>query len=170
MEFIKKMKTREKTPLKSDLYTSMLGFIGGFCVISLLLLLTNFTQESWIMAPFGASCVLAFGVWDSPLSQPRNIVGGHLIATSVGLLFRSFFAQSIVVIAVAVGLAIALMILTKTTHPPAGADPLVVLLSTSDIGWSYLLTPVLLGSVVIVLVALIINNLSKKRKYPKFWV
>lgn len=170
MEFIEKMKTKERTPLKSNLYTSFIGFVGGFCVISVLLLLTSFTSELWIMAPFGASCVLVFAVWDSPLSQPRNVIGGHLVATSVGLLFRNLFGQSLVVTAVAVGLAIALMILTKTTHPPAGADPLVVLLSTSVMGWSYLLTPVLLGSVVIVVIALIINNLSRRRKYPKFWV
>ena len=170
MNFVKKMKTKDRTPLKSDLYTSFMGFIGGFCVISVLLLLTSFTSELWIMAPFGASCVLAFGVWDSPLSQPRNIIGGHLVATSVGLLFRNLFGQSLIVIAVAVGLAIALMILTKTTHPPAGADPLVVLLSTGVVSWTYLLTPVFLGSAAIVVIALIINNLSKKRKYPKFWI
>lgn len=62
------------------------------------------------------------------------------------------------------------MTLTKTTHPPAGADPLVILLSNQTVTWTYLLTPVLLGTDIIVFLALIINNLSKKRKYPKFWV
>lgn len=170
MDFIRKMKTRERTPLKRDFHTSCIGFLGGFCAIFVLLLLTNFTNELWIMAPFGASCVLVFGVWDSPLSQPRNIIGGHFVSTLVGLLFRSLFEQTPFVIAIAVGVAIALMVLTRTTHPPAGADPLVILLSTKIVGWSYLLTPVLLGSVVIVVLALVINNLSKKRKYPKFWV
>ena len=74
------------------------------------------------------------------------------------------------VVAFAVGLTISLMMLTKTTHPPAGADPLVVLLSTGATGWSYLFTPVFLGSVVIVLIVLVINNLSKNRNYPTFWI
>lgn len=170
MKYIKKMGTSNKTPLKIDLCASLIGFLGGFSVIFILLLLTSVTKALWIMAPFGASCVLAFGVWDSPLSQPRNIIGGHLIATSVGLLCKSLLGQSLVVTAFAVGLSIALMMLTKTTHPPAGADPLVVLLSSNVMGWSFLFMPVLLGSVVIVLFALIINNLFKKRKYPKFWM
>jgi CBS-domain-containing membrane protein len=70
--------------------------------------------------------------------------------------------------ALSVGLAISLMILTRTTHPPAGADPLVVFMAGS--GWSFLLTPVLAGSVIIVLVALLVNNLDKNRHYPTFWL
>lgn len=170
MKFIKKLKTKNKTPLKIEPFASLVGFIGGFTVILTLLLLTSLTEQLWIMAPFGASCVLVFGVWDSPLSQPRNVVGGHLIATSVGLLCKNLLGNSLVVVAFAVGLTISLMMLTKTTHPPAGADPLVVLLSTGVTGWSYLFTPVFLGSVVIVLIALVINNLSKNRKYPTFWI
>jgi CBS-domain-containing membrane protein len=96
------------------------------------------------------------------------IIGGHLISTFVGLALYHLFGKGPVIMAVGVGLAIGFMMLTKTTHPPAGADPLVVIMAGS--GWSYLLAPVLIGAVVIVLAALFINNLDKKRRYPTFWL
>ncbi|MDU0203562.1 MULTISPECIES: HPP family protein [Paenibacillus] len=162
-----KMRSKDRSPLKVVPRNALIGSIGGFIAIALLALLTDLTANAWIMAPFGATCVLAFGLWDAPLSQPRNIIGGHLISTLVGLLFFHLFGRSVWVIAIAVGLAIGLMMLTKTTHPPAGADPLVVILSGSS--WSFLFAPVLIGSVLIVIIALIINNLDKKRRYPTFW-
>lgn len=86
--------------------------------ISILSLLTLWTSNLWIIAPFGASCVLAFGFWDAPLSQPRNIIGGHLISALTGLAMLHLFGDSMWVMAAAVGLAIAFMMLTKTSHPP----------------------------------------------------
>lgn len=168
MKMLKKFITNERSPLRVDLKATFIGFIGGFSVIVSLLLLTEKTTYNWIIAPFGASCVLAFGAWDAPLSQPRNIIGGHLISTFIGLLCQSLFGYSAFSIALSVGLAIACMMLTKTTHPPAGADPLVVMMGTTS--WKFLFTPVLLGAIVIVLVALLVNNLDKQRKYPKFWL
>lgn len=120
------------------------------------------------MAPFGASCVLAFGVPDSPLSQPRNIIGGHLISTTIGVLVLMLFGNEWYSMTLGVGLAIAVMQLTKTTHPPAGADPLVVI--ASGVSWNFILNPVLSGSLILVAIALIFNNLSKTRRYPKFWI
>lgn len=149
-------------------WNAAIGAFGGFIAIASLALLTDFTSAAWIMAPFGASCVLAFGVWDSPLSQPRNIIGGHLISTFTGLVLYHLFGQGPIVMAIGVGLAIAFMMLTKTTHPPAGADPLVVIIAGS--GWSFLFTPVLIGALVIVLAAILVNNLDKKRRYPSFWL
>lgn len=166
--FLMKMRGEGRSPLKVLPRNAAIGALGGFIAIAVLAILTVNTSETWIMAPFGASCVLAFGIWDSPLSQPRNIVGGHLISTFVGLIVYHLFGQGPVVMAVGVGLAIGCMMLTKTTHPPAGADPLVVIMAGS--GWSFLFTPVLIGAVVIVLVALLINNLDKKRRYPTFWI
>ncbi|MGX7136849.1 HPP family protein [Enterococcus silesiacus] len=168
MRVLKKIITAERSPLKVDLKAAILGFIGGFIVIFSLIILTEKTEWNWIMAPFGASCVLAFGVWDAPLSQPRNIIGGHFISTFIGLACQTLFGNSAASIAVAVGLAIMCMMLTKTTHPPAGADPLVVMMSQT--GWNFLFTPVLVGSLVIVIIALIINNLNDNRKYPTFWL
>lgn len=162
------MKGSGKSPLKALPKNAAIGFIGGFIAIAILSFLTDFTAEAWIMAPFGASCVLAFGVWDSPLSQPRNIIGGHLISTFVGLSVYHLLGSGTFNMALGVGLAIALMMLTRTTHPPAGANPLVVIMAGSS--WSFLVTPVLIGAIIIVLVALLVNNLVHKRHYPSFWL
>jgi CBS-domain-containing membrane protein len=166
--FFTKMKGAGGSPLKVLPRNAAIGAIGGFIAILILAFLTNITSEAWIMAPFGASCVLAFGVWDAPLSQPRNIIGGHLVSTFVGLALYHLFGNGPVVMAVGVGLAIGFMMLTKTTHPPAGADPLVVIMAGSS--WSFLIAPVLIGAVIIVWVALLFNNLDKKRRYPTFWL
>ncbi|MNB67292.1 HPP family protein [compost metagenome] len=165
--FFRKMKGKGKSPLKAVPRNAFAGFLGGLVTIGLLLYLSDLTSVLWIMAPFGASCVLAFGVWDAPLAQPRNIIGGHLISTFIGLLFYHSFGQGVWVTGLAAGTAIAAMMLTRTTHPPAGADPILVIMAGS--GWSYLLSPVLLGSIIVVIVALIVNNLYKDREYPTFW-
>lgn len=166
--FISKMKGNGKSTLQINIRDIITALIGGFITIFALVILTKMTSTPWLMAPFGASCVLAFGVWNTPLSQPRNIIGGHFVSTFVGLTTFHIFGDAAWAIGLSVGLAIAIMMLTKTTHPPAGADPLVVMLDQSS--WSYLITPVLIGSVMIVLFALIINNLSSKREYPVFWI
>ncbi|MFD2670253.1 HPP family protein [Marinicrinis sediminis] len=166
--YTRKMFTSARTPLKVVPIQACMGFIGGFAAIGLLGWLTNSSPGVWLMAPFGASCVLVFIAWEAPLSQPRNVVGGHLISSAIGLLFVQFQAVHEGWMALAVGLAIAAMHLTKTTHPPAGADPLVVMAIGSS--WSYLLFPVLAGSLLIVLLAVIMNNLHPDRKYPSFWL
>lgn len=124
---------------------------GGTIVIALLLMMGNTLSVMLLMAPFGASCVIVFVLPDSPLARARNIIGGHLISTGVGLMMLHLFGNSTWSIAVSVGLSILLMQLTRTVHPPAGADPLVVMLSGA--GWSYLFTPVLFGAVLIAISA-----------------
>ena len=90
-----------------------------------------------------------------------------MISTFIGLSIYHLFGNEYWIIALAVGMAIAVMMLTRTTHP-AGADPIIVILGANS--WSYLVTPVLIGSVVIVVIALFINNMSSKRSYPTFWM
>lgn len=165
---LSKMKGAGASPLKINVKDAMTGLVGGFFTISVLAMLTGSTSTEWLMAPFGASCVLAFGVWNAPLSQPRNIIGGHLISTFVGLAVYHTLGNSSWAIGLAVGLAIAALMLTKTTHPPAGANPLVVMMGEYD--WNFLFSPVLIGSIIVVVFALIINNLRSDRYYPTFWV
>lgn len=167
VSYFSKMRGKGRSSLQVNVKDALMGFLGGFITIFVLVLLTNMTDTVWLMAPFGASTVLAFGVWNAPLSQPRNIVGGHFISTFVGLVVYHLFGDAPWAIGLAVGLAIAVMMLTKTTHPPAGADPLVVMLGAYS--WGYLITPVLIGSLTIVLFALLLNNLHSKREYPTFW-
>lgn len=141
------------------------GF-GGCIAIWLALGIGGTAGLTLVMAPFGATCVLAFALPASPLAQPRNIVGGHLVSTLIGLAFLELAGAHAWSMGLAVGLAILAMQLTRTIHPPAGADPLVVMLSGA--GWSFLWSPVLLGSLLIVLVAWIYHRLSKV-SYPIQW-
>ncbi len=166
--YLMKMRGKGRSPLKVNVKDVITGFIGGTFTIIILYLLSMFTSSPILIASFGASCVLAFSLWNSPLSQPRNIIGGHFISTLVGLIVYHVFGNEPWSLALGVGLAISLMMLTKTTHPPAGADPIIVILGTYT--WEFLFTPVLIGSIVIVLVALFINNLRKERNYPVFWI
>ncbi|WP_100406985.1 HPP family protein [Bacillus solitudinis] len=168
VRFLSKMKGKGRSPLQVNVKDIITGLIGGFLTILALVFLTNITAAVWLMAPFGASCVLVFGAWNAPLSQPRNIIGGHFVSTLIGLVTYHLFGNEPWAIGLAVGLAIAMMMITKTTHPPAGADPLVVMLGAYS--WSYLIAPVLIGSIIIVFLALIINNLRNNREYPTFWI
>jgi CBS-domain-containing membrane protein len=124
---------------------------GGAVAIGVLGSLTYYTGQPLLMAPFGASCVLLFSVPNSPLSQPVNVVGGHLLATLVGLLVRLYLPDTWWAAALAVGLAILLMGALRMTHPPAGADPIVVL--ATHPGLDFLIMPVLIGSVALVVIA-----------------
>ncbi|MBH0063529.1 HPP family protein [Pseudoalteromonas sp. NZS71] len=126
------------------------GF-GAFIAIGLLSLTeTNFNDIVLIMAPFGATTVLVFGVPDSPLAQAKNVIFGHLITAFIGILFYQYVDVTPLTIALATGLGVTSMLVSKTTHPPAGANPILIMLSGQS--WLFLVTPVLIGSIVIVLV------------------
>jgi CBS-domain-containing membrane protein len=109
------------------------------------------------MAPFGATCVLLFSVPNSPLSQPANVMGGHILSTAVGLAAYTVLPVDWWSLALAVGIAISVMAALRVTHPPAGADPLVVMLSGP--GWEYLLFPVAVGSLSLVIIANLFHHL-----------
>jgi CBS-domain-containing membrane protein len=147
--------------------TILLAGFGGAVATLVLFSLAQWSGLAFVMAPFGATCVLAFALPDSPLSQPRSIVGGHLIATAVGLAVGDLLGISPWTMALAVGLAIALMLATRTTHAPAGADPLLVMLAMP--GWSFLLTPVLTGTLALVAVAFAYHRVTGRRDYPRYW-
>lgn len=146
----------------------LFSFLGSFFGIAVLAYLTTSSGYPLIAAPFGATAVLIYGVPDSPLAQPRNVVGGNLIAALVSVVLVHFFGSVPWVMALAVATAIMLMQLTKTTHPPGGAVALLGVISHAS--WSFVLTPILLGSVLIVLCTVIFNNLVPGRSYPKHWI
>ena len=145
----------------------LLAGLGGAVATLVLFSLSQWSGLAFVMAPFGATCVLAFALPDSPLSQPRSIVGGHLIATAIGLAVGTLLGLSPWTMALAVGMAIALMLATRTTHAPAGADPLLVMLAMPD--WSFLLMPVLTGSVTLVAVAYVYHRFAGRAAYPSYW-
>ena len=148
--------TRSLPPAK--LLPSLSAGLGGFLAIAGLTLLTDHTQVLLLMAPFGASCVLLFVVPSSPLSQPANVIGGHVVATLIGFAVNTALPGSWWAVALAAGLAITAMALLRITHPPAGADPLVVFASEPSL--AFLLFPVLSGAVLLVAVATLYHRLS----------
>ncbi len=165
--YLSKFKTNELSPQHSGLKFSTTSAVGGFIAIAIISLLTYHTGSAFLMAPFGATCVLAFGVPDSPLAQPRNIIGGHLLSTLIGIICLYIFGNTWYSLSIAVGLSIGLMQITRTTHPPAGADPIVVILGAKTL--LFVVNPVLSGAIVITTIALIFNNLNTNRKYPTYW-
>lgn len=166
--YFSKMRGDISAPPRPALKHMVWSLLGGAIAIAVIAAMTKATGQPWLMAPFGASCVLAFGLPDAPLAQPRNIVGGHLLSALVGLVCVSLFGADWWSMGLAVGLAIALMQLTGTTHPPAGANPLLAM--NGALTWSNLLTPVLAGSVSLVICALLFNNLAAGRRYPRYWL
>lgn len=145
--------------LRNSLMPALVAGLGGSCAIWLLAGLTQSLEQALLIAPFGASCVLLFALPQSPLAQPRNVIGGHFLSALVGLVVLHLIGDSVLAMGVGVGLAIAVMQLTGTVHPPAGGDPLVVILAGA--GWSFLATPILAGTVTLVVVAVIYHRLRR---------
>ena len=119
------------------------------------------------MGSFGASCVLLFGFPKSPFSQPRNVIFGHFISSFTGLFFLHFIGSNYISMTLALATAISLMIATRTVHPPAGSNPIIIFLLGAP--WDYLIFPTLIGSIILVFVSLFYNNLHKNRSYPEYW-
>jgi CBS-domain-containing membrane protein len=136
---------------------------GAFATIGILAAADATHMAPLIIAPFGASCALVFGAPASPLARPRNVIGGHLISTVVGLLAAAVITSPILAMAAGVGLAIAGMLLTETLHPPAGANPIVVVLSHAT--WGFLLAPVLAGTLAIVTIGMIYHRMVTGHDY-----
>jgi CBS-domain-containing membrane protein len=108
-----------------------------------------------LMAPFGATAVLVFGVPESPLAQPKNVIFGHLITALIGVCFVEFVGVTPLSFAIATGLAVSAMLLTKTTHPPAGANPILIMQAGQS--WSFLFSPVLTGAILLVIVGKLVR-------------
>ncbi|WP_415887327.1 HPP family protein [Neptuniibacter sp. QD29_5] len=141
--------------------TSIMAGLGAAIAIGLLALIeTSFKDIAFLMAPFGATAVLVFGVPNSPLAQPKNVIFGHLLTAFIGVFFSQYFEVSPLTLAIATGLGVSAMLVSKTTHPPAGANPILIMLSSQ--GWAFLVTPVLIGSLVIVLVGKVFQQAQSK--------
>lgn len=130
------------------------------------------SDQIFLIGSFGASSVLIYGATNSPLAQPRNLIGGHLICAIVGVaVFKLFHSEELIWLsaALSVSISIVLMQITKTLHPPGGATALIANIGSTKIkalGFYYVLSPVLVGVLVLFIVALIVNNIPKNRTYP----
>jgi CBS-domain-containing membrane protein len=149
-------------------------FLGAFIGIALVGLVqgTRFGEldNIFLIGSFGASAVLIFGATNSPLAQPRNLIGGHLVSAIIGVCIHKLVpGQLWVASALAVALAIVGMQITKTLHPPGGATALIANIGSEKIkalGFLYVLSPVLSGILILFVVALLVNNIPKHRNYP----
>ncbi len=144
-----------------------LAWLGGFVAIATVAWLADTLSLVLVLGSFGASCVLIFGYPDVPFSQPRNVIAGHVLSTLVGLVFLTAFGPHWWSLALAVGTAIAVMMITRTVHPPAGSNPVIVFLTKP--AWGFLLYPTLSGAIILVVVALIYLNATRAASYPKYW-
>ncbi|XDZ50033.1 HPP family protein [Neisseriaceae bacterium CLB008] len=124
------------------------GVFLGLAVVAFLAVLSG---QPWLLGSFGASCVLLFGFPNVPFSQPRNVIGGHMLSSALGLAFLWLLGPSWWALAAAGAAAAMLMLYTQTVHPPAGSNPVIVFLS--DPGWGFLWLPTLFGAILLVLLA-----------------
>lgn len=142
---------------------SVLSAFGAFLCITALAYLHLLDQSSlWLIPPFGASMVLTMSVHGSPLAHPRNILFGHIFSALAGVLISSIFGFSALSLGLAVGLAVYIMMVTNTVHPPAGANPIIVILGEKGIG--FVIMPVAVGALFIIFFAISYNRFLK-RKY-----
>ncbi len=151
------------------------AWVGSFIAIGVLAL-THYTYLDGtggvlLIGSFGASAVLVFGSPASPLAQPRNLLGGHLISAMMGVAAAQMLlpAHPVLAAAVAVSFALGAMLVTATFHPPGGATALVAVIggdAINGLGWAYLLLPVASGAAMLLVVALLVNNLIPGRRYP----
>ena len=150
----------------TNLKKSFLAGLFSFITISILTLLTYKTVYGvFLLASFGSSMVLLYGYPESPFAQPKNVFFGHFITTTIGLIFLNFVPFPIyIIIPLAVGFGVGLMILLNVTHPPAGGNPIIVIIGS--VSFDYLLSPVISGSLIIIISAIAINRFILKKTYP----
>ncbi len=176
-EYVAKMRGVTVSPPRvswAEIGWSWLGALAGIGAVA-------YVDACWlagtelilIIGSFGASAVLIFGALKSPLAQPRNLLGGHLISAVIGVSAVKLLAPHLwLAAAVAVATAIAAMHATKTLHPPGGATALIAVIGGEKIhhlGYLYAIIPVGAGALLMLIIALLINNIPRQRRYPEFW-
>jgi CBS-domain-containing membrane protein len=153
------------------------SWIGSFVGIALLALLGQAYFDPLdlplMIGSFGASAVLVFGAVRSPLAQPRNLIGGHVLSAAIGVAsWKLLHQQPWLAEAAAVATSIAVMHATRTLHPPGGATALIAVIGSPQIhelGFLYVLIPAALSSLILLLIAVLINNIPESRRYPEIW-
>ncbi len=177
MNLFHKMRTHKTSPPMVSLSEIIWSWIGAFSgILSVVLINTTILQGTdsvFIVGSFGASAVLIYGAVKSPLAQPRNLIGGHIISAVIGVASYKLFGGTLWFAApFSVATAIAAMHATKTLHPPGGATALIAVIGSQKIhalGFYYVVMPIGAGALIMLIIALLVNNLCKTRHYPDFW-
>ena len=141
------------------------GFFSAVTIGTLTLLTYKTEFGVFLIASFGSSMVLLFGYPESPFAQPKNIFFGHLLTSLVGMFFLYLIPLPLyIIIPISVGVGVSLMILLKITHPPAGGNPIIVIMGS--VSPDYLINPIIIGSGIILIFGVVLNRLILKKKYP----
>ncbi len=160
----------EPYPIKSIITSSVTAGL----VIAGLFFLTEKIDRLLIMGSFAASSLIVFGLPESPFAQPRNVIGGHFIGSTIGLIAFTYLSSHWWAAAVAVALTMATMKFTRTVHPPATSNPLVIFIAYQlnplhKPTWEFILFPTLVGACLIILVALVKHNVRRAKPWPLYW-
>ena len=152
---------------KDHLFKSILAGVFSTITIGALTYLTYKTPFGlFLIASFGSSMVLLYGYPESPFAQPKNIFVGHLLTAFIGLVVLKFIPLPVyITIPIATGLGVCFMILLNVTHPPAGGNPIIVIIGS--VSFEYLISPIILGSIIVLGFGVLLNRFILKKKYPK---
>ncbi len=176
--YLAKMKGQTQSPPPVPFREVIWSWVGGFIGLSLITWLGHtqgipHSEQLFLIGSFGASAVLIYGAPHVTYAQPRNLVGGHVLSALIGVLSAKYSPFPLTITGpLVVATAIALMHLTSTIHPPGGATALIAIMGGPKIqalGFSYAFMPVAIGTILMLLVALIVNNIPQHRQYPVFW-
>ena len=152
---------------KKLIIQSILAGIFSIITIGFLTVLTYKTSYGiFLIASFGSTMVLLYGYPESPFAQPKNIILGHFLTALIGIVFLNFVPLPIFLnIPLAVGFGVMFMILLKVTHPPAGGNPIIVIIGS--VSYDYLINPIILGALIVILFGVVLNRFVLRKKYPK---
>ncbi len=152
----------------SKKFEPLLAGLFASIIIGILSFLSFETSTGfWLMFSFGSSTLIVLVFHDSEFAQPANVFFGHLLAIVIGILFNEFLGMSYLTLGLSVGTTVTLMMYFKIIHPPAAANPLIALFA--DVSLSYIIFPVIVGSIVIVVLSVIINRYILKKNFPVRW-
>jgi len=175
--YFQKMRGVRSSPPRApivEIFWSWLGAFLGIAAVSFLhYRVLSGTDLVMVIGSFGASAVLIYGAIQSPLAQPRNLIGGHILSALVGVTcYQLFHSEMWLAAALAVSTAIAVMHATRTLHPPGGATALIAVIGSQKVhalGYLYAVVPAGVGAFIMLVVAVLVNNLAPTRRYPEYW-
>ncbi|KJS79962.1 MAG: membrane protein [Peptococcaceae bacterium BICA1-8] len=156
------------TKPKLCIYQLTITTLGSFIGISFVAFLSAYYNIYLLLPSFGATAVLIYAACQVPMAQPRNVIGGHFFSALMGVSIYQLLGNDWWTISLGVTLAILLMTLTHTLHPPGGATAFIAVFTEQN--YSFIFSPVLIGAVSLVIIAVLVNNLSSKCKYPLHWL
>lgn len=176
--YFAKMRGGKHCPARAPWHEIVWSAVGSFLGILAVYMVGHYHElqledSLFLVGSFGATAVLIYGIPASPYAQPRNLIGGHILSAIIGVTCVSLLtAYPAIAAALAVSLSLLVMHLTRTVHPPGGATALIAVVGGDNIhalGYWFALTPIALGAGLMLVIALLVNNISPYRRYPQYW-